>query len=94
MKDEIEDALPGATGFREKRTLLRSQNHGIGQGNKGSYILPVGPQEYGDRLPLEDQSWGFESLLERMVMRSTTGGKVKRDTAVYRQINLRKPLVR
>lgn len=32
---EIEDALPGATGLREKRALLRSRNHGVIKERRG-----------------------------------------------------------
>ena len=52
-ENEIEDALPGATGLREKRALFRIPESGK---REGSYMLPVSPQEYWDRLPLEDQS--------------------------------------
>lgn len=34
-KGEIEDALPRATGLREKRALLRSRNHGIVKETRG-----------------------------------------------------------
>ena len=49
-ENEIEDALPGATGRREKRALLRIPESGK---RERSYMLPVSPQEYRDRLPLE-----------------------------------------
>jgi len=43
IEDEIEDALPGATRLREKRSLHRFRNHSIVKGNVRSCILSVRP---------------------------------------------------